>query len=58
MINTFVTQRCMLKTLDGHVKEVGNVVLPCTLWASNVILLCMLYMITRSRTEKESEEEA
>jgi len=58
MINTFVTQHCMLKTMDGHVKEVGNVILLCTLWASNVILLCMLYMITRSRTEKESEEEA
>lgn len=58
MINTFVTQHCMLKTLDGHVKEVGNVNLLCTLWASNVILLCTLYMITRSRTEKESEEEA
>ena len=79
MINTFVTQHCMLKTLDGHAKKVGNVnllctlwasnvillctlwasnvVLLCTLWASNVILLCTLYMITRSRTEKESEEE-
>ena len=58
MINTFVTQRCMLKTLDGHVKEVRNVILPCTLWASNVISLCTLYMTTSSRTEKESEEEA
>ena len=48
----------MLKTLDGHVKEVSNVILLCTLWASNVILLCTLYMITTSRTEKESEEEA
>ena len=58
MINTFVTLHCMLKTLDGHVKEAGNVILLCTLWASNVILLCTLYMITTSRTEKESEEEA
>lgn len=48
----------MLKTMDGHVKEVGNVILLCTSWASNVVLLCTLYMITRSRTEKESEEEA
>ena len=58
MINTFVTRHCMLKTMAGHVKEVGNVILLCTLWASNVILLCTLHMITRSRTEKESEEEA